>query len=238
MISVCMATYNGERYIKRQLTSILSQLNDKDEVIISDDGSTDNTIGIIRAMNDKRLLLSLNGGRSGPVGNFEQTLMRATGDFIFLADQDDVWLPDKVSSVLPLLKEYDLVLTDCAIVDKHDKLLKASFFEFRKSRSGFWRNIYKNSYMGCCMAFRKEILSYVLPFPTYIHMHDWWIGLLVEVKGSVFFYNRPLINYVRHDDNVSPTGEHGYGITERIKNRYYLFANVLWRSLHKGRNRS
>lgn len=228
-ISVCIASYNGERFIERQIHSILIQLGKDDEVIISDDGSTDETISIINSFNDRRIFVTFNRGINGPVGNFEQALNQVTGDYVFLADQDDVWLPEKVSSVVSLLRKYDLVLSDCVVVNEKDEVVQPSFFRFRGSQPGFWHNTCKNSYMGCCMAFRREVLSYALPFPPRIHMHDWWIGLLVEVKGKVYFHSQPMINYVRHGNNASPTGESGYGIVKRLKNRYYLLINVFKR---------
>lgn len=228
-VSVCIASYNGEQFIEKQLISILSQLKDHDEVIVSDDGSTDETVSVINRLKDERVTVSLNNGARGPVGNFEETLKRATGDFVFLADQDDVWLPGKVSSMISLLHSYDLVLSDCVVVNRKGEVIQPSFFKFRRSRPGFWFNVYRNSYMGCCMAFRREVLNYVLPFPNHIHMHDWWIGLMVEAKGNVYFYTQPTIHYVRHGANASPTGENGYGLVKRMSNRLNLLVNVFKR---------
>lgn len=230
-ISVCMATYNGQKYIKRQLESILFQLSDQDEVVVSDDKSTDKTLYIISQINDKRIRVSTNIGKQGPMSNFEQALKKATGAFIFLADQDDIWLPNKVEKTLKLLMFNDLVLSDCTVVDGHETILYDSFFRKRGSKKGFWYNLYKNSYIGCCMAFKREVLSYALPFPAHVHMHDWWIGLMVEAKGRVYFNTEPLISYVRHGNNASPTGELGYSITQKIKNRavlsYYVAKRLL-----------
>lgn len=224
-----MASYNGERYIKRQLISILNQLSDNDEIIICDDSSTDNTLVVIDQLCDKRINVFSNSSRSGPVKNFEQAIKLAKGDYIFLADQDDIWLPDKISVTRTLLNEYDLVLTDCWVVNEKDVTIHKSFFKHRGSLPGFWHNFYKNSYMGCCMAFRRDILFYILPFPDKIHMHDWWIGLLVEIKGAVCFYPHPMIKYVRHGNNASPTGENQYGIVKKFKNRLFLLINVFIR---------
>lgn len=230
-VSVCIATYNGAAFIERQLKSILIQLHSLDEVIVSDDNSTDATCQLVKSLNDPRIRLIMNSGRKGPVGNFENALRLASGNFIFLADQDDEWLPDKVSETVAFLKIHDLVLSDCRVVDKSGGLIHESFFRLRKSRPGFWANLYKNSYNGCCMAFRRDVLDYALPFPPTIHMHDWWIGLLVEAKGRTYFYPKPLINYTRHGGNASPTGEEGYGFKTKIANRLLLFISIakrLW----------
>ena len=95
MISVCIATYNGEKYLREQLDSILPQLAESDEVIVSDDGSTDGTIDLITSLNDPRIKIVSNSGRKGYVGNFENALKHTTGDYIFLSDQDDIWYPNK-----------------------------------------------------------------------------------------------------------------------------------------------
>ena len=224
-----MATYNGERFVARQLQSILAQLADTDEVIVSDDSSTDRTVAIIRQVDDPRIRLLEKQTFRSPLLNFEHVLKQATGTYVFLADQDDIWMPDKVSSVLPLLIQYDLVLTDCRVVTETNEQLSPSFFKDRGSQPGFWRNLYKNSYVGCCMAFRRDVLTYALPFPRTIHMHDWWLGLLAEAKGDVYFYPKPLIDYVRHGGNASPTGERGYGPGKRLRNRFVLLLEVIKR---------
>ncbi|MBD2699721.1 glycosyltransferase family 2 protein [Spirosoma sp. BT702] len=228
-----MATYNGEKYILRQLQSILSQLNPEDEVIISDDNSTDTTLAIIVQIGDKRIKVYKNQGLRGPLHNFEQAIRHASGNYIILSDQDDVWMPDKAQTIRSLLKNHDLVLTNCEVVDQNGTIIHASYFKHRGTKSGFWHNLYKNSYMGCCMAFRREILTYVMPFPTHIHMHDWWIGLLVELKGSVCFYPQPLLQYFRHGENASTTGEPGYGLLKRLKHRVFMLWHVAARILSR-----
>ncbi|GAB3944236.1 glycosyltransferase family 2 protein [Spirosoma harenae] len=230
-VSVCIATYNGSAFIERQLSSILAQLDSGDEVIISDDGSTDNTVAIITNFADPRIKLLINKNRHGPIGNFENTLQHTSGQLIFLSDQDDIWLPNKVAVIRSLLEKYDLVLSNCEVVDQSGKVLHPSFFQTRGSKPGFWMNLYRNSYMGCCMAFRRNVLAYSLPFPKRIHMHDWWIGLLVEAKGRVTFYEEPLIQYVRHGNNASPTGEQGYSFLKQLTNRLFLLLNVAKRLL-------
>ena len=230
-ISVCLASYNGEKFILRQLNSILSQLTDADELIISDDLSTDNTRVIVENLQDYRIKFISNPGPRGPVGNFQNALSYATGYFIFLSDQDDIWLPTKVIDTITLLTKYDLVLSDCTVVNENLDIIYESFFEFRKSQPGILKNVYKNAYMGCCMAFRHSVLSYTLPIPQSIHMHDWWIGLLAEIKGNVYFYKKPLILYVRHGNNASPTGEGDLGWKIKVKNRIELIFKVIQRLL-------
>jgi glycosyltransferase involved in cell wall biosynthesis len=204
-VSVCIASYNGEKYIKEQVTSILSQLDNEDEVIISDDSSSDNTIQIIESIQDSRIVLLQNQTFHSHVYNFENALKHAKGEYLFLADQDDVWMPHKLETMLNLLKNYDLVLSDAIMVDEHMKELHASFFSFHHSSKGLAKNLYKNSYLGCCMGFNRYILDIALPFPKDINMHDWWIGLIGEIYGNVCFSDEKLVKYRRHEDALTPT---------------------------------
>lgn len=203
-VSVCIASYNGEKYIKEQITSILSQLDRQDEIIISDDSSTDKTTQIIESIKDSRIVLLRSQTFHSHVYNFENALKHANGDYLFLADQDDVWLPDKLKTMLILLKTHDLVLSDAIVVDNNMNLLSNSFFTFNHSSKGIIKNLYKNSYLGCCMGFNRHILEKALPFPKDINMHDWWIGLIGEIYGDVSFSDEKLIKYRRHEDALTP----------------------------------
>lgn len=217
-ISVAMATYNGEKYIGEQLESILNQLEKQDEIIISDDGSTDNTIGIIKAINDKRIKI-INGPQNGVKQNFANAIKNCNGKYIFLSDQDDLWLEGKVLKVLETFKQKKctLVIHDAYIVDTNLKIIENSFFKYRNSGAGIIKNILKNTYIGCCMAFSRNIIKYILPIPNNIEMHDQWIGILNEKYGKSYFVEQCLIKYRRHDDNVSNMSHHP--ITKMIRNR-------------------
>ena len=202
-ISVCIASYNGEKYIKEQISSILPQLDKNDEIIISDDSSNDKTIEIIKSFNDSRIVLLEKQTFHSHVYNFENALKHAKGKYIFLSDQDDIWLSHKLDTMLTLLKKHDLVLSDAIIVDDSMHILNDSFFTFNHSRKGFTKNLYKNSYLGCCMGFNRYILDKALPFPKDINMHDWWIGLIAEVYGDVCFCDEKLIQYRRHENTLT-----------------------------------
>jgi len=228
-ISVCMATYNGEKYIYKQVSSILNQLSATDELIISDDKSNDQTISILESFQDDRIKIFTNIKSKGPIGNFENALSKASGKIVFLADQDDIWLDNKIQTHKELHSKYDLVISDAKVVDESGQLIYDSFFEQRGSRSGLINNLIKNSYIGCCMSFNQKILNYALPFPTYIHMHDWWIGLIGELKGNTVFCNNKLMNYVRHQNNASPTlSKSGYSGLKRMKNRLQLLYGLIF----------
>lgn len=234
MISVCMASYNGEKYIKEQIDSILLQLGAHDELIISDDGSVDATLKILENYNDSRIKILHNKTRKGVIGNFENALNQAKGEYIFLCDQDDIWLPNKVPQILNHLQKYDLVVSNCLIINDKREVLCQSFFDKFNCGSGFFKNLIKNSYLGCCMAFKREIFSYILPFPAKIAMHDIWIGLSVELNGVSCFLNEPLVLYRRHADNASPTSEKSkLPISYRINYRLLMLDYLIRRKYFK-----
>lgn len=218
MISVCMASYNGARYIREQLESILRELPDDAEVIVSDDGSTDETLNIVRSLRDSRIRIA-DGPRQGVVRNFESAIGLAAGDVIFLADQDDIWNSGKVEKVLQCFRDPNClcVLHDAEVVDAKGETLMPSFFQWRRIRHGVGRNLLKNSYTGCCMAFRAELKKDILPFPQNIEMHDWWIGLIAERKKASVFLEEQLIRYRRHGENTNSL--EGYSLKRKIQNR-------------------
>ena len=222
MISVCIATYNGAAFIKEQLDSILIQLNPGDEIIISDDGSDDETLNIIESYHDSRIFVYKNSFQN-LILNFEFALSVANGDYIFLSDQDDIWLPNKVNVCLKSLITSDLVLTNCRLVDINLKTVNASFFEFNRSKKGIINNLIRNSYLGCCMAFRKEVLVKALPFPEKIPMHDIWISFVAECFFKTEFIEEPLSLYRRHGSNISVTGEKSpFTLMEKIIFRFQI----------------
>lgn len=213
-ISVCMTTYNGEKYIEEQVDSILNQLCENDELIVCDDVSIDRTLTIIEGMNDIRIKIIRNNENVGVVKNFEKAIDLANGDFIFLADQDDIWEYNKIECFMNEFHDSGLLVSDAFIIDSEGKLIRDSFFNNSNPVKGLLHNIYKNPYLGCCMAFRAELKKYILPFPEKIAMHDIWIGNIVYKYGKIKFVNEKLLRYRRHGNNISHTGE-------RRKIRYF-----------------
>lgn len=204
-VSVAMATYNGEKYIKEQLDSILNNLTDNDEIIISDDGSTDNTLNIIKNYNDERIKM-ICGPKAGIKKNFENAIKHCNGKYIFLSDQDDIWMNNKVEILLNEFnnKKCDLILHDAIVFNSdNNDIIYNSFFNYRRTKKGILNNLIKNNYIGCCMAFDKNLRSKILPIPNNIKMHDQWIGILAEKYAKVEFINDKLIKYRRHINNVT-----------------------------------
>ena len=217
-----MATYNGEKYIAEQVESILLQLGEKDELIVSDDGSTDNTVKILESFNDKRIKIFHHEKKAVKVPfllrskianhfyfaarNFENALTKAQGNYIFLSDQDDVWLPNKIEKILPYLNEDRLVISDAWIVNSElEKIAELS--KYRVYKKGFFTNIYirGGAPQGCVCAFTKKIKDFILPIPKNVLTHDFWIGLLSELKFNSVYVPEPLILHRRHNSTVSGT---------------------------------
>lgn len=208
-ISVCLAAYNGASYIEQQLTSILCQLEKDDEVIIVNDASSDKTLERILSFSDRRLHIISNDRNRGVLVSFEKAISLASGQIIFLSDQDDIWRKDKVAiTVNAFLKNPSLTLiaTDANVIDSNGNETGRSYYETRGAFSfGVIANFIKNKYLGCTMAFRAEILQRILPFPSsYDIHHDIWIGMRNQLVGGKGLYiNLPLVSYRRHAHNVS-----------------------------------
>ncbi|MCR5297694.1 MAG: glycosyltransferase family 2 protein [Paludibacteraceae bacterium] len=233
MISVCMATYNGRKYLKEQMDSILSQLGPEDELIISDDGSTDGTDRELQSYRDKRIVV-LNGPKKGVALNFENALRLARGEYVFLSDQDDVWKPEKISVMISYLKNADLVVSDCCIVDENLQERVPSYYALNAPRKGFWNNWIHNHYFGCCMAFRRKVLDDCLPFPRKVILHDIWIGLVAEMYYNTEFIPQRLIYYRRHGENASSvTGKSSYSMREKLSFRFYIIGQIFLRHIKR-----
>lgn len=231
MVSVVMAAYNGEKYIREQLLSVLKQLSENDEVIISDDNPYTGTYEAVKEYieSDGRIRY-IKGPGKGVIKNFENAISAAEGDYIFLCDQDDVWLDGKVRAVSEELGNGAVVVMHDAIVtDENLNPVKQSFFEAMGSGTGIIKNIIKNTYIGCCMAFSKNLKPFILPFPDDLPMHDQWIGLAGEKAGRVALIKEPLIYYRRHSGAV--TGGRT-SFSQKLKWRISIIKAVMRKQVH------
>src|SRR5690606_16407967 len=143
------------------------------------------------------------------------------GAYIFLADQDDVRVNTKGKVMKRYLEHHDLVISDCQRVDHKLDVKAESYFSVNRSRNGLIRNLFRNSYMGRCMAFNRKVLDRALPFPKEIPIHDFWIGMIGEMYFDVRFIPDKLIKHRRHSSNASTTGgESVLTLPGKIKYRY------------------
>lgn len=206
-VSVCMAAYNGEKYVVQQLRSVLDQLGDEDEVVIIDDCSHDETVPRIDELGDPRVRLLRHKRNLGVMQTFEDALRSATGEFLFLCDDDDIWPATKVARYLRAFEENPesgIVSSSVTVIDEQGARVSNSRFD-RRFAPGFWRNLIRNHYQGSAMAIRAALLEKVLPFPKSSgFLHDAWIGTRADLLGiKTVFLEEDLLLYRRHSNNAT-----------------------------------
>lgn len=201
-VSVCMAAYNEEKQIVQQLHSVLDQLGDEDEVVVIDDGSQDQTVRRIEEVHDPRVRLLRHGANLGVMRTFEDALRCATGQFLFLCDEDDIWPAGKIKQFLRAFEETPeagIVISQVRLMDKHGcEKVNPQFV--RRFERGFWRNLIRNNYQGSAMALRATFLERVLPFPqSSSFLHDAWIGTRADLLGvKTVFIEEDLLRRPSH----------------------------------------
>lgn len=237
MISVCLATYNGAAHIREQLLSILPQLGADDEVVVSDDGSTDATLDVVRQVASQSSVpfcITSNPGPHGYTANFEHALRQARGEYVFLSDQDDVWLPHKVQTMLrPLAEEgYDLCVSNARITDASLHVTHPDYFAARGVHASLLGNFVKFGYLGCCLALTRCQLLRSLPFPSNRRYctHDNWLFVCAKAMGRVCILSEPLMLYRRHDGTSTTGALNAHKpLSFRIRYRLYLAWQLLRR---------
>ena len=233
MVSICMATYNGEKYIKEQLDSILHQLSAEDELIISDDSSTDMTLEIVKSYNDSRIKIFPNQKFSSPIYNFENALKHVRGNVVVLADQDDVWEGNKLQIIRESFEkkndEIVLQMYNGKCMNESGKTVEDDLFRYLNVRGGLVQNIIKNSFIGCNIAFTKKLLDKALPFPKNIPMHDVWLACNAYLYGDVKIIDTKVFNYRVHKNNYSIKNN---SFWQKLQWRYNLIINLLQRYLY------
>lgn len=237
-LSVCMATCNGGRWVRDQLSSILAQLGPDDEVVVSDDASTDDTVALVRSFADPRVRILDSPGFRSPTRNFEHALRDARGDLVALSDQDDVWLEGRVKLLRELLSRpgpaVRLVALDALVTDEAGAVTDRSLFRKIGARPGLLKNVYDNSYVGACLAFTRPLLDVALPFPPSIPMHDMWLGLLAEIFGEVEFVPVPMLAYRRHGANAT-SFRREFRPFLQLRRRWALASNLARRTFERRR---
>lgn len=228
-VSVCMAAYNGARHIGEQISSILPELQEHDELIVVNDFSTDNTAEIVRSFNDSRIRLIEAASNAGYVRTFERALGEARGEFVFLSDQDDIWIPGRVELMIVALADHAMVVSNCEHVDGP----LGSFHELRLKSSDSPRTLRNilgivvgyRLHWGCATAFRSSMLDQILPFPSYMNeSHDQWIAMVGNVNKSIVYLEDNTIRHRLHGENLTPHGIRGPG--KILKARVAFLRNV------------
>ncbi len=214
--SICMATYKGAIYIDEQLTSILDQLGENDELVIVDDASPDDTVEHIRRFHDPRIKLIQAERNQGYVRSFEQAVLASKGAAIFLADQDDVWIEGRLDTLLAGLETADVVASNFDVLGGGRRpgipLLRSR--DSRRHRANlFGILIGYRAYYGCGMAFRREVLHAFTPVPRYLReSHDLWLAILGNTAGSIMHVDSPTLLRRLHEENATPRGWRSLGV--------------------------
>lgn len=212
-IDILMATYNGEKFLREQIDSILNQTYSDFRLLISDDCSTDNTREILNEYvnKDKRVVVFLQNKNLGVVKNFEFLMKQVESEYFMFADQDDSWYEDKIEESIKKMDETDsdLVYTDLEIVDENLNILNKSYwavkgFNKKVKKYNNFKSLYLNNYItGCTILAKSKWIEKILPLPdksNYI-LHDYWTAIIISRFGKISYINKPLVKYRQHTGN-------------------------------------
>jgi len=226
-VSVCLSVYNGSKFLGPQLLSLANQSFLPDEVIVYDDSSLDDSVMVIKEYSHILNIRLLHGERRlGVLKGFLEAIKYANGELIFFCDQDDVWDRNKV-----LIHKkwhqmgFDVVVGDCKIVDENLQIINDSYQNTLIGGRGFWGNLVRSKFLGCCMSFNKKTIDAIGSPPNiYKGYHDWWYGLLSTLIARVVFIDDKLVLYRRHENTVTPSGKKSL---DEISNKIYRRINFL-----------
>jgi len=211
-ISVAMATYNGQMFLKQQIDSIAAQSRQVDELVVCDDGSTDNTVCMLNEFKSAvpfPVNIVVNEKNLGCAKNFEKAISMCGGDIIFLCDQDDVWLPHKVKMIEDMFQanpNCGMAFTDAVVVDEANRPLSKLWadFGFDKKRQrrvkegkGFGAFVRGNVVTGATAAITRSFFEEARPFPAEA-IHDYWMAMVAVLKNKLFFNGAATVNYRKH----------------------------------------
>ena len=234
-IDILLATYNGEKYLREQIDSILNQTYKNIRLIVSDDCSKDGTRKILEEYKnkDERIKVYYQEKNLGVVKNIEFLLRKVESPYYMLADQDDYWLPEKAEKSLETLKSNnaDLVFGDLEVVDENLNTMYESFNDYmllsrkiNKYIDSYKVNYLYNCVTGCTVLAKKETIEKILPLPTnskYL-IHDHWIGLMANLNGKLAYMPEKYIKYRQHGNNQVGTEKisHGFKKLEQVREHF------------------
>lgn len=209
-VTVCMATYKGEPFVREQVDSILTELGADDELVIVDDASPDGTADVVAGIPDPRIRLVRSAANRGYVRTFEEAIRLSRGEYIFLSDQDDIWIPGRVELMLAGLGRSQVVASNFDMLGGGPR---PWIPPLRSSDSGrhaanlFGILIGYRAYYGCAMAFRREAARYFIPIPGYVReSHDLWLAICANTARSITHLDEATIHRRLHDENQTPAG--------------------------------
>jgi glycosyltransferase involved in cell wall biosynthesis len=204
LVSICIATYNGEKYLEDQLTSIFNQSYTKLEIIVQDDCSSDETLKILHKYQEK-ITIYKNKENLGYRKNFESLIKKADGEYIALCDQDDLWEENKIEILLQNIGDNTLIYSNSLLIDHNAKSLDRRFsdvlkFNFISSKTPL-NFFYNNSVSAHALMFKKELLASLFPFPIHIFF-DAWIAIIAASLNGVTYIDMDLVHYRQHTTNT------------------------------------
>ncbi|MBP1560962.1 MAG: glycosyltransferase family 2 protein [Oscillospiraceae bacterium] len=237
MIEILLATYNGEKYLRQQLDSILAQDYQDFVITVRDDGSKDGTLDIIEEYiekNPKKIrLLETETEYNSQKSNFAQLLANAQPDCYYcLCCQDDVWKPNKLSKQLTMMKQCEamtgartpvLVHSDMEIVDENLNVIEKSYVKYvniNPENTSLKSELCENSIVGVSCMFNMSLLMLCRNIPENAVSHDWWMAIHAVAVGKIGYIKEPLVQYRRHEGNTSGiVSGRGFDILKNLKNR-------------------
>lgn len=210
--SICLAVYNGEKYIKEQLDSVIKQLDGNDEVIVVNDCSKDRTVKIIESYNDNRIKIYNNDINLGHVKSFEKAISLAKNDIIYLCDQDDIWFENRFQVFETIFSENNsllLISSNSLFIDGDGNKIDINMSILHNKDSNQFKknimNIFKGNigYYGCAMAMKKDLIKTILPIPSYVESHDLWIAMAANIISANYHLEEPTFYRRIHGANDS-----------------------------------
>ena len=228
LISVAIATYNGETFLRQQLDTVIAQTYKNIEIIISDDGSTDRTVEIIKSYVKQHTFIKIFENKN-PIGinkNFENAIKNCAGQYIALCDQDDIWLPAKLEMLISKIGKSALIYHNSLFVDINGESLNKSIADKMNCYSGSDPKVFLllNCVSGHVCMFNKNLLQYAIPFPT-VKFYDWWLAFVATQYGGITYLDEILVHYRQHE--MSKTDMLALKKSTKHKKEYIIYEEQL-----------
>jgi len=208
LVSIVMATYNGEKYLEEQIESIITQTYINLEIIICDDNSTDKTLDILSRYEilDKRIKIISNKKNLGFKKNFEKVINLSEGEYIALSDQDDIWKEKKIEILLNNIEDFDLIHSSVSLINNRSEIIQSKWNKLDNYTYSFRNLVFGNTVTGCTLLFHKSILNEFSPIPSGEKYHDWWLALLATRNRGIRYIEDSLVLYRQHEEQDTSAG--------------------------------
>lgn len=231
MISIAMTTYNGEKYLREQLDSILNQTFSDFELIICDDCSKDATVKILEeySLKDKRVRYFVNEKNLGFKKNFEKAISLCSGEYVAFSDQDDIWLPEKLEESITHIGNNNLLCSNSLLIDENGNSLNLTYkecaglnryfpndYEFRFKHILIW-----NFVQGASVLAKKDFLLQNMPIPENLVYHDYYFGVIAQMQNSLIYYDKVLAKYRQHTTQQTENKKASFNIFKRYQRKDY-----------------